>query len=137
VRIQLSGTWDGLERDTFTGEIRALRVQHSSGETEFKHDFSAHGHLLLTLKPAVEVFSEIAEPVGVTTWAECQRWPGRVEVELSEPNVLLLDQAEWRWGHWIQQLSGMVRASNSKPLSIAALNYLARQHNSKQPARCV
>lgn len=114
VRIQLSGTWDGLERDTFTGEIRALRVQHSSGETEFTHDFSAHGHLLLTLKPAVEVFSKIAEPVGVPAWVEWQRWPGRVDVELSEPNVLLLDQAEWRWNDeaW-QGTQEMLRIDNA------------------------
>lgn len=97
--IRFRGTWQVTALDTLTGKTTELGADYAEGWTCLRWGCPAHGHLLVRLSPgkrstgaaltgeARERLGVVAEPVGVT---------------LSEPNCLLLDQAEWRMdgGPW-------------------------------------
>lgn len=91
--IRLRGSWGVKQLDTLSGDISNLPSNSSDGWTVFKWDFPACGSLLLTLSPR----RSVADATGVKgKAAEVLLLPDPVPISLSEPNVLLLDQAEWR-----------------------------------------
>lgn len=98
-RIALNGAWRVTELDTMTGEICQVSARLEAGKTVFEHDFAAHGHLLLTLEPtpSTDIKSQVE---GVSRpqmpLIERSRLSDPVAITLSEPNVLLLDYAEYR-----------------------------------------
>lgn len=91
-RIRLRGEWQPHRLDTFTGKQTALPATYEHGLTIIPWDFDPHGHLLLELRPGLSQVSFGPQP----TWTELGRLSAPMPVTLSEPNVLLLDQAEWR-----------------------------------------
>ncbi|MGC4031067.1 MAG: hypothetical protein QM754_04885 [Tepidisphaeraceae bacterium] len=97
--IAVRGNWSPTVLDTLTGETSPITAGYENGRTFLRHTFPAHGHLLLKLEPGkTKTTSLPPEPA----FAEVGRLAGPVPVTLSEPNVLLLDQAEWRLdgGDW-------------------------------------
>ncbi|MCS7033608.1 MAG: hypothetical protein NZ561_06385, partial [Phycisphaerae bacterium] len=92
--ICLRGTWDVTELDTRTGTTRLRQALCEGGNTKFSQTFSAHGHLLLALSPRKR--RRMAAVAPEPKWKEIRRLTAPVRVTLSEPNALLLDQAEWR-----------------------------------------
>jgi len=96
-RIKFTGTWRVQKLDTFTGTVESLAARVELGNwgevTVLEHDFEAHDHLLLILEPGIP---RADMPVKRTLLREYSRLNDPVPVTLSEPNVLLLDRAEYR-----------------------------------------
>lgn len=97
--LRFTGRWDATLRDTATGTSRRLPAHDDPdkpGSTLLRWDFPAHGHLLVTLTPRQKARPLPARPATQPVWREINRLEDPVPVTLSEPNVLLLDQAQWR-----------------------------------------
>ena len=94
VRLAFRGAWTVTLLDTMSGETRRVPSRSSGFETLVEWDFPAHGHALLRLDPRELEPAVNTNPVPV--WRELSRLRGPVPVTLSEPNVLLLDTAEYR-----------------------------------------
>ena len=128
--IRVRGKWAVRQLDTFTGKIVDMPSWHEGGWTVLKHNFDGHGHLLLSLAPAKTL---VAKPKPQTTLhpREIGRLADRVPVTLSEPNVLLLDQAQWRLdeGQW-QPMEEVLRIDN---LARAHYKLSERQGGIAQP----
>ncbi|GAB4426244.1 MAG: glycosyl hydrolase [Chloroflexi bacterium OHK40] len=131
VLITLRGEWQTTLLDTLTGETQLLASSHRDGKTLLEWDFTAHGHLLLALEPApahaagLEVKARRPAAHARPRLIEVGRLTGPVPVTLSEPNVLLLDQAEWRLGDdaWqpaeeLLRIDNLVRARLGYPIRI-------------------
>lgn len=97
--IKIKGNWSPTVLDTLTGNTSPIAANYADGSTILRHTFPAHGHLLLQLDPGKAKASAQSKEADYT---ETGRLDGPVPVTLSEPNVLLLDQAEWRidGGDW-------------------------------------
>jgi hypothetical protein len=98
-----------------TGKQERLPTACDKDWTTVSWDFPAHGHVLLTFEPRTGATQAAAAPAR-PVWTERGRLPERAPVTLSEPNVLLLDQAQWRLneGAWqpreeILRLDNLVR----------------------------
>lgn len=88
------GAWRCFARDTFTGRAREVFARHENGATLVPVDFTAHGHALLTFRPGRP---RVIRPLARPAWRDAGAVGAPLAVSLSEPNVLLLDQPEWRW----------------------------------------
>ncbi len=121
-RVRIRGGWQLEFLDTVTGERKPLAAAHEHGWTVLEYDFYAHGHLLLRLTPAgASIGGELPRPPYADAEVEA-RILGRLNgfalpVTLDEPNVLVLDQAQWRTdgGSWepaeeILRLDNLARA---------------------------
>lgn len=96
--VRVKGIWRVFARDTLTGSVTEQPVKQIGDETHIPTHLTAHGHLLVTLRPGR---SKI-RPQTRIEWDQEGELADPVRVTLSEPNVLLLNQAEWRWngGAW-------------------------------------
>lgn len=94
LRIAVRGDWDLTQLDTLNGAIHRLASRRAGDWTELAWSMPAHGSLLLALTPGWKPggFAPAPKP-----WQETAKLAGQVPITLSEPNVLLLDQAQWRW----------------------------------------
>jgi hypothetical protein len=126
--VRIRGRWDVTMRDTMTGDTRPMHARIEGGDTIVPWTFQPHDHLLLTLKPGGK--RNVAAPTP-PKWSEVGRLHGPVPVTLSEPNVLLLDQASWRLddGEW-QEREEILRLDN---LVRARLNLSSRGGRMPQP----
>jgi hypothetical protein len=93
-RIRVRGIWNVELHDTMTGRSRPWHSIVERHETIIPWGFAPHGHLLLTLRSGKR--KQVARSAA-RNWVETVRMPDPVRVTLSEPNVLLLDQASWQW----------------------------------------
>ncbi|HEY3780357.1 MAG TPA: hypothetical protein VGL56_04680 [Fimbriimonadaceae bacterium] len=94
VKLRIRGEWKLTLLETVTGETQELPANYESGWTTIQHDFPAHGSLLLQLDPGRSELAVPQEP----TYTEYIRLTEPMKITLSEPNVLLLDQARYRIG---------------------------------------
>ena len=92
-RIKCRGEWAITQLDTFTGASQAISSQQADGWTTFEWHFDGAASLLVTLSPGKSEAQPLPPPL---TFTEISRLPSPVPITLSEPNVLLLDQAQWR-----------------------------------------
>ncbi len=112
VTLSVRGRWAAALLDTRDGAIKDLPVGHDETHTRIAWDCHAHDHILLRLSP-----TDVARRDPVATpkarWKEAARLGDPVPVALSEPNVLLLDRAEWliNGGDW-QPAEEMLRLDN-------------------------
>jgi hypothetical protein len=117
VTVRIRGEWSVETLDTATGATAPLAARQENGWTELDWTCHAHGHLLVRLAPGIS--NTVVTPTGSGI---CQGEElilnAPVPVTLSEPNVLLLDQAEWRFdnGDWqpreeLLRLDDAVRAT--------------------------
>jgi hypothetical protein len=93
LKIVLKGSFAVEEYNTLTGKIQAVPVFIKDGQTILKHDFYPQDSLLLRL-----VKSQNPQPVAETrkpVQGEYVPMPSVVGVSFEEPNVLLLDRAEF------------------------------------------
>jgi hypothetical protein len=121
-RIAITGKWNAIRLDTLSGDAEPFPAQIEGGRTTVLWSFDAHGHLLLTLKPAGKI-PAVVPPRSESKWSDVGRLDDPVRVTLSEPNVLLLDQATWRLdgGAWrpreeMLRLDNLVREQLKLPL---------------------
>jgi hypothetical protein len=99
-RVRLRGNWAVSLLDTSTGKIQPIGSNHDEGWTELDWAFHPHGHLLLKLSPGPAAPPE-PFTLKIITASELEArtlafLADPIPVTLSEPNALLLDQAEWR-----------------------------------------
>jgi len=117
--LRIRGEWSVSLLDTSNGDSAALGAAYLRGWTELPCDLEAHGSLLLHLSPGRQ---ETGETVTMPAYREIARLGGPVPVDLSEPNVLLLDAAEYRIGdgEWqakrhLLEIDPIVRAALGMP----------------------
>lgn len=96
--ISVKGQWSVTQYNTLTGAISPLNCLHKEGQTQFALTFFAHDSLLVLLAPSREIkeasfhqsfrrLPQTGEPLA-----------GFSDITLSEPNVMLLDTAEFALG---------------------------------------
>ncbi|HIT07652.1 MAG TPA: hypothetical protein IAB55_01020 [Candidatus Merdivicinus faecavium] len=99
VRVTLRGMYKITCYDTMTGEIYPMAAECGEGRTVLRRTFYNHDSLLLKLEPLAEdVLAVHSEPLHTAchrTGENCWKVPDLVPVTLEEPNVLLLDKAEY------------------------------------------
>lgn len=99
VRVTLKGYYKLECYDTMTGKIYPLSAEYRDGKTVLSRIFYNHDSLLLKLTPLQEdVIAIYVCPLKSTDpieKAETWKVPELVPVTLEEPNVLLLDRAEY------------------------------------------
>lgn len=92
--LRLAGRWQVEQWDTLSGESFRRPAHEVGNDTELAIDLPAHGSLLLVLLPK----SDRPMQQRPMRWEPVQKLAGPFAVTLSEPNALLLDQAQWRIG---------------------------------------
>jgi hypothetical protein len=94
--LSIRRAWQPTIYDTQTGAIRPCPCTHENGQTLIRLHWHGQDSLLLKLTPCKETQAQtcrqVAKPV---VWKEIRQFPGSIPVTLSEPNALLLDQAEF------------------------------------------
>ncbi len=95
LRIRMRGEWELTLYNTLSGEIFPAAASHSYGRTVYETPFHDHDSLLLHMTPAREL--SVGKPtVKKNTKRELVcRFLKKMEYELEEPNVLLLDMPEY------------------------------------------
>ncbi|MBQ6564185.1 MAG: hypothetical protein IJL88_09750 [Clostridia bacterium] len=128
LRIRLRGTWDLTLYNTLDGQITPLCVRHTDGWTIYETSFYDQDSLLLRLSPVVRKrqICEAAAPDAVLK--PFRRFLGKMDYVLEEPNVLLLDRAEyalddelWNPAEDILRLDNEVRRKLGWPLRGGAI----------------
>jgi len=106
IRIRVRGEWAATLYETTSGEIISLPVDQQNGWTTVVQPLYEHDSILLKLDKSEPVKGD-TEPRLVTNTISlegkntmpvppsCVRFTGTVPVTLEEPNVLLLDMAEY------------------------------------------
>ena len=113
--IRIKGSWKPTIYNTMTGEILPVGMDLQNGMTVIRYNCSIHDSLLLLLEPAkaeaapAKTFQQIPDRSGFQEIL----LPEPNEVNLSEPNVLLLDMAEYAFdgGAW-QSPEELLRIDN-------------------------
>jgi hypothetical protein len=106
IRIRVRGEWAADLYDTTSGEISPLPVTWQNGWTVITRAFYEHDSLLLKLDKSSPLqtgeapklltgFRGMDGKTTLTIVPPSIRFPGSVPVTLEEPNVLLLDMAEF------------------------------------------
>lgn len=115
--VRLTGRFSATSLDTHTGAMLPIDADVSDTHTTLDCSLAAHGHLLLTLDPVAgdrkAANTTPAPAPAPAAWVEVARLESPVPVTLSEPNALLLDQAEWKLdrGAW-QPREELLRIDN-------------------------
>ena len=110
ITLRIKGLWKPTLYDTQTGATKPLAGIQKNGETELAYGFYAHDSLLLRLDPGAAE-GQRAVPAAMEAGTAFR---GRAAYTLSEPNVLLLDQAEYAFdeGPWMEK-EEILRADNA------------------------
>ncbi|MBQ3221994.1 MAG: hypothetical protein IJB41_00130 [Clostridia bacterium] len=92
-RFCLNGNYKVTEYDTLTGETAPVAVSRKNGKTAFERVWHMHDSVLLYLEPAEgDAEAEKAEKRAVGSPELIMK---SVRITLDEPNMLLLDMAEY------------------------------------------
>lgn len=138
--IRIRGEWNVTVYDTLTGEIYKAAVCHKNGNTILYKTMYDQDSLLLHLEAGeiaegienvYETSSDSAKMSGIEAGWTPVRIPGENRVKFSEPNVSLLDIAEYRFddGTW-QEEEEVLRIDN---LFREKLGYPMRMEAFAQP----
>lgn len=90
--LRICGEWKARRMDTATGEIAPLHVAYEKGRTVLRYAFYAYDSLLIELTPGR---AEAGEDAPAEKKFDYYALWHPVEIALSEPNVLLLDTAQY------------------------------------------
>ena len=90
--LRIRGEWKVRRMDTATGEIAPLHVTYEKGRTVLRYAFYAYDSLLIELTPGR---AEAGEDAPAEKKFDYYALWHPVEIALSEPNVLLLDTAQY------------------------------------------
>lgn len=90
--LRIRGEWKVRRMDTATGEIAPLHVAYEKGRTVLRYAFYAYDSLLIELTPGR---AEAGEDAPAEKKFDYYALWHLVEIALSEPNVLLLDTAQY------------------------------------------
>ena len=92
LRFILKGEYAVTEYDTMTGDIRPMAVTYRGGNTIIERDWFIHESMLVYLTPGK---GQEGKAAGKKAQGDPDLIFGKVDVELEEPNMLLLDMAEY------------------------------------------
>lgn len=97
--IRICGNFDVVCYEPLDGTKAALPAEHKNGKTIIRRTMYDHDSLLLQLRPGQEAVSKENSDI----WEEtCRLLPdNRLNYQLSEPNVMVLDQAEYAFDHGV------------------------------------
>ena len=123
IRIKLRGTWAVSVYDTLTGEIRPHAGEIADGFTRTTYPLYDHDSLLLGLSASGGSHADVPAPALADANEQGDiRFLAPVSVTLHEPNVLLLDMAEyaldgeaWRGREELLRLDNILRRELSWP----------------------
>lgn len=90
--LRIRGEWKVRRMDTATGEIAPLHVAYEKGRTVLRYAFYAYDSLLIELTPGR---AEAGEDAPAEKKFDYYALWHPVEIALSEPNMLLLDTAQY------------------------------------------
>ncbi|MBE5767310.1 MAG: hypothetical protein E7335_09140 [Clostridiales bacterium] len=93
LRIRIKGTWKPTVYNTMNGTTEAINYKIAAGQTEITCRLYDYDSLLLNLEPAESGSYQV--PNADAAAGTALNIPVRVAYTLSEPNALLLDQAEY------------------------------------------
>lgn len=93
LRIRIKGCYKPTVYNTLTGEKESIEYKTINGQTEIRTRMYDYDSLLLNLTP--DTSDEYAETNECTYKASGIKFPVLLNYSLSEPNVLLLDKAEY------------------------------------------
>ncbi len=111
-RFSMNGSFAVTEYDTMTGETRPLPVTRKNGKTSFERTWFMHDSILLRLEHAQG--EAVAQPAEKFDLGAPQMLLKPVSVTLDEPNMLLLDMAQWALdGGEYQPLEEILRIDNA------------------------
>lgn len=131
LRIRISGLWKPTVYNTMTGETEEINFIARDGHTDINTRMYSYDSLLLRLDPVedecsrdISVEHALITDNGITL-------PTEVEYTLSEPNAMLLDQAEYSLddGEW-NACEEILRLDNN---CRAALGWPSREEAFAQP----
>ncbi|WP_028552194.1 glycosyl hydrolase [Paenibacillus sp. UNC451MF] len=118
LRISIPGTWQVTIYNTHTGSTKEIKVNYANGSTVFKWRMHEDDSLLLKLKRTDETYAtacaaEIVDAANLAEWENVKTIVNPANYSLSEPNVLVLDMAEYRLdsGNW-QPVEELLRLDN-------------------------
>lgn len=111
VTIRLTGDWQPTVYDTQTGETRSIPYTAADGQTEIRWIAYSYDSLLLRLEPGA---GQAAAPETAAAAGTPLALPAELPYTLSEPNVLLLERAEYALdgGEW-QPAEEILRLDNA------------------------
>ena len=127
--ISVNGIWSPTLYDTITGEITPVQATVENGSTIIKRHLFAEDSVLLKLTPGMPCEAKPQElPSGTAHKISCP-----VGFSLSEPNVFLLDYAQYALdgGEWSERKDILSIDNEIR----AALGYPRRQDKFTQPWR--
>lgn len=124
--IRIRGPWYPVVYDTLTGRTQPLEADREQGVTVITWYASQHDSLLLRLEP-MPVEGEVLKPMYRKPTGR-QNLPQPKNYRMEEPNVLLLDLAEYAFdqGEWMQEeellrIDNQFREQLGYPLRMEAL----------------
>ncbi len=129
--ISIKGSWKTIIYDAVTGTIKKCKGEHKHGNTILYQTMFEHDSLLVKLEKvdlAEEKMEETAREAFTQREGDIRiSIPSEVSVTLSEPNVYLLDLAEYRFdkGNWqpkeeILRIDNLFRNKLGYPLRMEA-----------------
>ncbi len=122
IRISLKGEYTPVLYNTLNGETEPLSYKTVGGHTIIERTIYSHDSLLLKLLP--QALDTVSLPrTALTEIAPAKTFRAKVPYERTEPNVVLLDRAEYKWDDMedyceedeILHLDNVVRAKNGMP----------------------
>lgn len=91
--IRMRGQWQPTLYDTMTGDIHPLGAVYNGEITSLEHTLYTYDSLLLYLSPGMPVQQEGIR--ALPAMGQMDACLGMADITLSEPNVLVLDMAEY------------------------------------------
>ena len=134
LKIRLAGEWKVSVYNTETGEVEEIKHRIQNGKTDVFCRMYEYDSLLLWMEPAKDEETALESPVSAVKAVIGERTldvPVAVPYTLSEPNALLLDQAEYALddGEWLPK-EEILRLDNA---CRDELGWLNRRDNVVQP----
>jgi hypothetical protein len=125
-RITITGEYAPTLMDTETGEIKPIGATYENGNTVINWKCYSQSSLLLTLNAGradASLPSTIGIAVVIPSGHKLSNYRGECEIELDEPNVLVVDMAKWRIddGEW-QETEEMLRICNKAKAALGISN---------------
>lgn len=111
MKIQRPGIWYPVQYDTMTGEIHPCAYEHQNGVTIIPINYCVQDSILLQLRKEPRIWESTPEDALETKVQEADETvqesqpaviltePARVPVSLAEPNVAVLDMAQYAIDH--------------------------------------
>ena len=121
IQIRLRGAYTPVLYNTLNGQTEALSYTTENGETVIRRTIYSSDSILLKLLP--QAADTVTLPAVELHETGCRRILSKVKYTRTEPNVLLLDYAEYKWDDMteyrplneILRLDNIVRKENGMP----------------------